>query len=729
MFMKPVMLKSYTTIIKAIIFFLVQLNSVQGQDIVLKFDKGMPAYIVASPHTDLEKRITDRLGTYLEKVLGVSPKIVPALSLVPAKRPAIILSSKPPSRIKNAKEETSPEAYTLSSKVLGEHNVLVASGNTTLGLKRAVQKLILKSEQGDALIIPDLQLSESPWILKREWTFPNWTPQFARGVFHNPHADLRPNIWLYGDKQLADYIEMLDWFGYSGGQFGGSTYGYAVNGSREAYRDRILKIAKALRSNGQNVTYRIWGAQFNAFGWVNPEVTYTPAPGNTAFNDPKVRATFEKEYNNFAEMAPYVDMVIGQFFDPGQLKSREDVFSYMHLLIDKFRIKKPGIQLGIMFWAADAFKEGSETSFMKELIKNNFSDALLLENTMPHTYKPGARESLHRDAKLNKLKLGIWGWHTQERETDQAPNMYVNTHVLSSVYRQIRDTAYKIYPLSYWSEMESYHLNNIFTTYSASQLLWNPDRDPDEIQWEITDGIWGPVNGVKVLRAIRLIEDTRSGYTWDTYWKGRPGHVVGTEDAQNDMERAQNIINELANMKTDERYVPKFPLPFPPATFIELMIPHIRQIKAFAEFRIAEKKVRDAAVNGSSKEELTNLANEAWKPVPEYNTWVGVFGQNEFRTQQIMMDQLAKDLDIKITQPTWTLYRDADRYLEKMQNLQKRSAAVIRFHPGDAVGRSEFYWPEEKVRKCVELLVETGRIKKVGEDTYQLAYWENYKMQ
>jgi hypothetical protein len=713
-----------------LIVFFVQLGTVFCQTGIVQFVIGKPAYIVAVPKTALEKRITERLFVYLEKVLGTPPRIVSDIRLVPGKMPAIILSSDQGLAVSNNVPKNSPEAFALVTKVIASHPVTIASGYTELGLKRAVQRLILKSEQREpGLIISDLHLSESPWIPKREWTFPNWTPQFARGVFQNPNADLRPNIWLYGDQQLSNYIEMLDWFGFSGGQFGGSTYGYAINGSREAYRDRLLKIAKALRSNGQNVTYRVWAAQFNGFGWVDPEVTYAPAPGNTAFNDSKVRATFEKQYNSFAEMAPYVDLLIAQYYDPGQLKNHADVFNYMHLLIDKFRAKKPDVQLGITFWSADSWKEGAEAGFMNELIKNNFSDALLLENTMPHTYMPGEREGLHEEAKRRNLKMGVWGWHTIERETDQNPNMTVNTQVLSQVYRQIRDTAYKIYPLSYWSELEAYHLNNIFSIYSAGQLLWNPDRDPDEILREISEGIWGPLNGAKVLKAVKLIQDTRSGSTWNTYWKGRPGHVLGTEDPQNDFDRAGNVLLDLQSMKTDPRFVPKFPLPFPPATFIELMTPHIRQIKAFAEFRIKEKQIREAANKGISKVELTRLANEAWKPVPEYNTWIGTFGQAEFRAQQMMMDQLAKDLDITITAPLWTLYRDADRYLQKIQTLQKRSSQVVKFKPGDTIGRSEFYWPAEKVRKYLQLLVEKGSMEKIDEDTYQLKNWEDFILQ
>jgi hypothetical protein len=279
--------------------------------------------------------------------------------------------------------------------------------------------------------------------------------------------------------------------------------------------------------------------------------------------------------------------------------------------------------------------------------------------------------------------------------------------------------------------MEAYHLSNIFSMYASGQLLWNPDRNPDEILNEIAEGIWGTSNGPKVLEALKLIQDIRSGPTWDTYWsyKGRTPYCFGSDDPAKDKERAAIVLHDLIVMKTDTNFVSKFPLPFPPAVFIEVMIPNIRQILAFAEFRVKEKAIREAAKMGSSKEELIKLANEAWKPVPEYNTWIGTFGQIEARVQETMIRQLAKDLDIKIIPPGWLVHRDADRFLQKIQNVQRRSAKPVQFKPDDAVGKSEFYWPPEKIKESIDFLLSAGSIEKIADNTYQLANWYEYSSQ
>jgi hypothetical protein len=693
----------------------------------IAFPYGSSAYIIAIPQTPLQKKVALRLSDYLSKVLDKPAKIVTGIEQVPANTPAIILSPKYAKSLLLGNNKVSTESFILETKSIGTHKVVLANGSTELGLKHAVQKLIIKSEQRSlGLVIPELHLAESPWIAKREWAVCPWSPNLVRGVFTNPNADKRQNIWLYSDKQIANYVDMFDAFGFSGCQLLESASSYGVMGSPEAFRGRLKQFANSIKSNGQNVTLWVWAAQFNNYGWVDNDVTYTPQQGKSAFEDNRVRASFEKYYNGYAEMAPYTDLLITHFYDPGSLKKRPDVFNYMHLLQDKFKAINPKVQFAVDFWASD-----SDSAYMKQLIANGFGNSLLLESGMPHLYPPGKREELHNEAKRQGLKMGIWGWHTVERETDQFPNMHVNAEVLSNFYRQIRDGVDKIHPVQYWSEMEAYHLCNIFSMYASSQLLWNPDKDPNELLKEISEGIWGPVNGPKVLRALLLIQDTRSGPTWDTYWshKDRQPYCFGTKDPSRDKSRAEAVLNDFSAMKTDTAFVVKFPLPFPPSTFVELMVPHIRQIMAFADFRIKEKMIRETAKKGASKDELILLCKEAWQPVPEYNTWIGTFGQAEARVQETMMRQLAKDIGVEINPPSWMVHRDADRFLERIQTLQMRSSQPVQFKPDDAIGKGEFYWPAEKINECIDILFKVGSLEKVADNIFRLSNWENFRKQ
>jgi len=135
---------------------------------VVQFPTGSSPYIVAFPKTELQKRITARLADYMSKVLGKPAKIVTAISNVPVGFPAIVLIIKP-ATADSAK--TSKEAFMLETKKLQGHAAVIATGNSELGLKHAVQRLVIKSEQRNpGLVIPALSISESPWIPKREWT-------------------------------------------------------------------------------------------------------------------------------------------------------------------------------------------------------------------------------------------------------------------------------------------------------------------------------------------------------------------------------------------------------------------------------------------------------------------------------------------------------------------------------------------------------------------------------
>lgn len=665
-----------------------------------------------------------QLSSYVGRVLKVPVRQVSHLEDVPAGAPAIVLTVA--GRGPWADSEVaadSPEAFSVHTRREQGRAIVVATGRTDRGLKRAVQRLVMQSEQrSPGLVIPELALRERPWIPKREWTLVAWSPELVRGLFHNPYADKRMNVWLYSDRQVAAYVEMFDWFGFSGSQLMDTVANYAAMGSPEAYRGRLRMFTRALRENGQDVSLWVWASQFNEFGWVDRSVVTTPKPGHTAFDDPAVRATFERYYDGYAELAGDVDLLIAHFYDPGTLKNREDVFNYMGLLRDKFRAKNPQVKLGVDFWYAD-----QEVGYMQQLVEHGFRDVLFLQNTMPHTYPPGRREELHEAAKARGLEIGVWGWHTAEIESDQMPTMHVNAQLLSTFYREMKAGVSALHPITYWSEMEACHLVNIFTMYCAGQLLWNPERDPGVLLREVSEGIWGPRNGPIVQAALELIQDTRTGPSWETYWWSLPTHRLGTEDPAADLRRANESIARLESMEADASYVPKLPLPFPPATFVELMLPHLRQVRAFAEFRLQFSALTADAARGRTKEELRVRANAIWNPIPDYTTWIGAFGPPEGMAQEKMLMTFAKQHGLVLTPPAWLRWRDASRQLQSLQERQRALDTPLQIDVNARHLSRDFFWPVEKGRDRFQLLIDQGLVVKTGPTTYQLADWENYR--
>jgi hypothetical protein len=682
----------------------------------MRIPHGRAVWIVAAPTSEIDRRSVQELTGYVTAVLQQQPKLVTRLTQITAGEPAIVLlragetaplSAQPPAG--------SPESFAITNGTSANHPIIVIAGATDRGLKRGIQRLIIKSRQVDGgLEFPDINVAEKPWIPEREWAICPWVPQHVRGAFVNPYADNRMNIWLFSDRQLHDYVSMYDWFGFSGVQLIETSYSYAVLGSPEAFHGRERRIAEAAKENGQQVSLWVWAAEFNSYGWLDPDVVYEPRKDTDAFDDLRVRRGFEKYYDYYATLAPLVDRLIGHFYDPGHLTDRRDVFRYMRLLEAKFRAKNPNVKLAIDSW-------GTSHDYLQALIDNGFTDYLLLEMSMPSLFKPGQREQLHSEAKRLGLKLGVWGWYTTEYETDQLASMYVNSEVLGHFYRRMRDGALKIYPVQYWSEMEAHHVNNIYSLYSAGQLLWNPDRSPDEILSELTEAIWGPTNGPKVLQAVKLIQDVRSGPSWETYWWTMPSYRLGTADANDDLRRATSAIENLRNLQPDTSFVPKLPLPYTPGILIGMMLPHLEQIRKFAIFRQELENIKEATQSGLGGEALSKRLSAAWQPIPEYNTWIGTFGQPEARMQEILLRKLASDSHVPLVEPAWLVTRECERLLEKIHNLQLRERKELRFK---AAVMNEFHWPQHKLQDRLNKLVRDGAVEKLGPDEYRLSDWE-----
>jgi hypothetical protein len=109
-------------------------------------------------------------------------------------------------------------------------------------------------------------------------------------------------------------------------------------------------------------------------------------------------------------------------------------------------------------------------------------------------------------------------------------------------------------------------------------------------------------------------------------------------------------------------------------------------------------------------------------------TWVGTFGQPEAATQEKILKQLAQELGIQVQSPAWLVYRDADRLLQRIQNVQRGQATPWIFKASDKRLWSEFYWPPEKGANRVKKLIDEALLERVGDDTYQLSNWEDYKL-
>jgi hypothetical protein len=224
-----------------------------------------------------------------------------------------------------------------------------------------------------------------------------------------------------------------------------------------------------------------------------------------------------------------------------------------------------------------------------------------------------------------------------------------------------------------------------------------------------------------VVAALELVQDVRSGPSWETYWWTRPTHRLGTEDPEGDLHRAESSLKALGAMELDEDFVPKLPLPWPPEVFIELLVPHLEQIRLYASFRVQVQALRQAAEVGAPKAELEAMLRDAWQPVPEFGTWVGTFGLWEVREQKQVVHALRQQYGLNVSDPAWFRHLEADRLLQTLRSYQHKAALPVSISPSGGV---EFYWPEGYLPDRIELLHSLGLLEKIDDDLYQLTNWQ-----
>jgi hypothetical protein len=202
--------------------------------------------------------------------------------------------------------------------------------------------------------------------------------------------------------------------------------------------------------------------------------------------------------------------------------------------------------------------------------------------------------------------------------------------------------------------------------------------------------------------------------------------VLGTVHPVEDLHRAEHSLAELQNLEPDRAFVPKFPLPFSSATLVDVMLPHLQQIREFAAWRIEFNDVRKKFADGASKEETVRQINKIWQPVPGYNTWTGTYGPMERKSQELLIRNFAREADISVSAPGWLQFDDANCALQCFRSKQILSSTEWRFSAAEANSGLGADWSLEKMNDCLRKLVADGCLERMGKDSYRLANWKDY---
>lgn len=483
---------------------------------------------------------------------------------------------------------------------------------------------------------------ENPWIKKREPIFCTWDPTQNRGFFTNFSVSRKNDLMLFSDEQIRSYVRMLKSFGFTGMQVTDGCLCWRTYGSYKFVHSQFRRYAEALHEEGMTFTLWVWAANFTGHGWNDPDVKYRAADGKKAYDDPEVFASFDRYYDIYAETADCTDLLIAHFRDPGELTDPDDIFAFTRLLEKKFRDRNPSVRMGVDTWAC-------EDDFPDRLVKAGFSDYLILELPfLPQWREEGKRKRFRQGVRDAGCRLGLWGWYTVDYEIDQLASMYVNSRVLSDVYNKVREQGDGVLVPEYWAELSAYNVLNLFSLYCSAQLMIDPTRDPDELLREITEKVYGAEHCGTVLRALELIRDARSGDTWTSYWWTEDGYVLGGNDPADIEKRAEQSLAEIKKAALDRENHATIDLPVEPYRILELMLPHIDQIRQYAHFRCEMAELEKISAAGADKKQLSAELARIWHPVPDYNTIIGQFGQIEARAQEFAVKDFCSRAGINI---------------------------------------------------------------------------------
>ncbi len=592
--------------------------------------------------------------------------------------------------------------------------------NTYLGYAFAGQERAYVLQTSDVIRIPtEVRQINDPWMAQREPIICLWKTDDARGIFSDDNVSLKSDVLSYSDDQLYEYVKMMKHCGFNGIQVTDMCSAWAGYGGYEFVHQRLRFMADAAHSMGMKFTLWVWGAEFNGYGWVDDTVVYYDydvAPNSR--ENPEAHATFEKYYRIYAQLADCSDRVIMHFNDPGNISDNEDIGYYLDMFRTMCYEKNPDIDFGL-----NCYTQQIDLAKVKEFT----GEDLTVYSTIAHdeTELESMRNFRQYAGDLG-FDLAIWSWNLCEMEIDQIAEMNVNAGLIADSYRYTRTNDDMMKP-EYWSEMDSYHMVNLFSLYVSGQLLQNPDLDPQEILKESAIRVVGETYGEDLYEALNIIQEARTGDSWAEFKFGYPEYLLTSPDypAEDLLRRCNDIIPKLEEMILANPKENTIPLAISPADLLSLILPHVVQIRDFAQFRVELAGLENRAMAGTGKAELARLVEQCYEPIHEYNVVVGAWGQPEANAQYALLSAFCTEYGLEIPHdPVFDYYRKQRIYGE-MIAFQKKTEGCYKAEKNYVFQGGNAFGPEETGR-LVDSLIADGLVKEDADGMVYLANWENY---
>ena len=555
------------------------------------------------------------------------------------------------------------------------------------------------------------------WISQREPIICLWKTNMPRGTYYNSSTSQASEILSYSDDQLYNYVRMMKYCGYNGIQVTDMCSAWAAYGGYEFVQQRIRFMADAAHSMGMDFTLWVWGAEFNGYGWDDPDVEYYDYDISVyAKDNPDAVATFEKYSSIYAELADCTDRIIVHYVDPGHLNNSEDVVFFASMLREKFLAGNPDVDFGISCY--------TETLIDPNMVMEQMgSDVTLYSGTMVTADKnwPGFR-TIVRD---NNIPYGVWSWNLTEMEIDQLAVMNVNIHLIRDAYQRTRALDTIVTP-SYWSEMDSYHVLNLFSHYCAGHLLQNPDRDVDELLYELCRDLVGDEYAEDLYRVLSIIEEARTGDRWETFRNNYSDYILLSDayPTESILDRCQEMIPRLETLAENAPDQSSVPLPISVKELMELLQPQLAQIYEYAQFRQMLNELRELEASGADLDTVQAYLNNHWTPLHEYNTIVGTWGQAEQRAAYLLLRDHCLDAGLTMPEDPVFMHQRKMRIYEEFVTMQKQYEE--RYCSPKGINDA-FSYGEEDDLVLLQEMVDEGLLSQTSDGSFYLTDWENYR--
>lgn len=588
--------------------------------------------------------------------------------------------------------------------------------NTYLGWMYAGEEEERISSVASVMRVPTNVVEQEAWMEEREAIVTLWNLNYARGTYLDSDVSTKNNILDFSEEQIYEYVKMLKYCGFTGVQVTEMCSTWAATDGYEAAHEKLRMMADAAHSLDMKFTMWVWGSEFADNGWIDDEVPPTfYGSGDLAYKDPEMHEVFDKYYSIYAQLADCCDRIIGHYHDPGNLLYAEDIAFYAKMLRDKCLAVNPDIDFGVSCWV-DVYD------------KTKFIEALGTDITL---YERGYRDDEGTYASFRSqisgfgCRLGTWAWNTCEMEVDQLAQMNFNLEAMRNLYQTARKYDHIMKP-SYWSEMDSYHVLNVFSLYCAGHLLINPDTPSEELYEQISTAAVGPEYAADFAELLDIIQDARTGESFVTGTWSNEEYILKSDayPAEDILQRCNDILPVLDEMIEKEMESYTLPLPISLNDVLQLVRPHIVQIRDYAQFRIDLAQLEEDYANGADLQKLSERLYVVSEPIKNYNAVIGAWGQIEARAQFEMVVDFCNETGLEV--PMHAAFQN-----ERKQRIMAQLIAYQMEHDEPYIVTDDFYqwglaYGVEETKRLVQELVDEGLLIRAEEGKVYLTNWENY---